>query len=101
MKDDIKIYVWPGAGYWLDEIDLTNYDDNIICIDELCYLCIQQGAGLVIPLSEIPENEIEEYFESDAFIYCDVSMYTESINEETQYFLCIENLKAINIEICS
>lgn len=96
-----KIYVWCGSGYRLDDVDLSTYENDDICIDELCYLCKRQGIGWIIPFNELSSDEIKQYENDESFAYCDISNYLENSSEENQYFMCIQELKAFNIEIHS
>ena len=85
----------------LENVDLSNYENNDICIDELCYMCIMQNVGLCIPMSSLTIEEIEEYENNESYTYCDISTYLEDTTQENQYFMCIENMRCENIEIHS
>lgn len=96
-----KVYVWPGYGYYLEKLDLSNYEENVICLDELCYKCLINGLGDITPYGPLTSEEVEEYENNEIYVLCDISMYDDDKEfSENMYFMNIENLKAINIEIC-
>lgn len=100
MKNGKRIFVYPGVGYTLQELNLHDYDSDSIAINEIAFLCYCQNKGYLIPFNELNNDEISEYFNDERFVYCDISEYLENNNIENQYFLCIENMRVENIEIC-
>lgn len=88
-----SIYVWPGCGYYLQEVKT---DRTQLCIEELAYICIKSGKGCFIRCSQLEGNEIDELFENESYIYCDLSSYGLENG-----FLLVENLKTENVELYS
>ena len=96
-----KVYVWQGFGYFLDELDLSNYEENVICLDELCYKCLINRLSDIIPYGPLTIDETAKYAENERYVLCDISMYDDNMDfGENMYFMNIENLKAVNIEVC-
>lgn len=87
-----KVFVYPGFGYLLEELDLSNYEDDSIELDEICYMCLLSNKGYIIPHDEMDEED------DDRFVLCDISMYNDEFDENLYYF-CIENFQAENIEV--
>lgn len=92
-KGENSVYVWSRCGYWLQEVKT---DRTELCIEELAYICIKSGKGYFIRCSQLEENEIDELFENESYVYCDLSSYGLENG-----FLLVENLKTENVELYS
>lgn len=96
-----KVYVYPGYGYSLEELDLSNYEGSLIAIDEIVYKCLMLGLGDITPAGALNEEERQEYEENERYILIDISMCDIDNNfNENMFYFNVENMKAENIDIC-
>ena len=71
------IYVYPGFNVYLQKVSVN---DTNISIEELAFMFINEN--------DLTEEDIQEYDQSDIYIYCDMSSF--GLNNG---YLLIENMK--------
>lgn len=60
------IYVYPGFNVYLQKISVN---DTNISIEELAFICIKSGKGMFINENDLTEEDIQEYDQSDIYIF--------------------------------
>lgn len=88
------IYVYSGFNVYLQKVSVN---DTNISIEELAFICIKSGKGMFINENDLAKEDIQEYDQSDIYIYCDMSSF--GLNNG---YLLIENMQVDkNIELYS